>query len=347
MPKAKERKPDDKIKNQGKRKGGGPVQDQARRVMTAKMRKELAQQKRSAGGSTGETARDDSPTTEAVEQVEQAAGAAVHETGQRTKQGVSKAITRARQERRKIKERHDQPKEKDQPPEPPAPETLEAPASDHPAPREQAGRTPPRSKPQPTGKTGTGPAAPKEKPAPSVRSRVPRTRSASTPETPAVPKVHPTGTLADPPAPRTRTEKVRPIVPSAEPWTADKPPAPPTPGERMREWAVDKRRKQTQEHRQAPASPEYGGPSPANHYGKSPAAPGSSVPPKEIPSFENQSIYPSIKERPRSSAILKEKAQGWTITPRTRRSVEQAARSTVVLPKAPTPAGKKTTAPFP
>ena len=354
MPKAKERKPDDKVKNQGKRKGGGPVQDQARRVMTAKMRKELAQQKRSAGGSTGETTRETSPTTEAVEQVEQTAGAAVHETNHRTRQGVSKAVTTAGQERRKIKERQDQPKEKDQPPEPPAPETPEAPAPempdvpaprpDRPAPKEQAGRTPPHSKLQPTGKTGTGPAAPKEKPAPSVRSRVPRTRSASTPETPAVPKVHPTGTLADPPAPRTRTEKVRPIVPSAEPWTADKPPASPTPGERMREWAVDKRRKQTQEHRQAPASLEYGGPSPANHYGKSPAAPGSSVPPKEIPSFENQSIYPSIKERPRSSAILKEKAQGWTITPRTRRSVEQAARSTVVPPKAPTPAGKKTTA---
>ena len=40
MPKAKERKPDDKIKNQGKRKGSKPTQDQARRVMTAKMRKE-------------------------------------------------------------------------------------------------------------------------------------------------------------------------------------------------------------------------------------------------------------------------------------------------------------------
>ena len=39
MPKAKERKPGDKIKNHGKRKGGGPIQEQARRVMTAKMRR--------------------------------------------------------------------------------------------------------------------------------------------------------------------------------------------------------------------------------------------------------------------------------------------------------------------
>lgn len=343
MPKAKERNPDDKIKNQGKRKGSKPVQDQARRVMTAKMRKELAQQKRSAGGSTGETARKDSPTAEAVEQVEQTAGAAVHETNHRTKQGMSKAVTKAKQERRKIKERQDQPKEKDQPPEPPAPETP-ALEPDRPAPREQAGQTPPRSKPQPTGKTVKGPTTPKEKPAPSVRSRVPRTRSASTPETPANPKVRPAGTPADPPVPRTRTAGTRPAPIHAEPWTADKPPAPPTPGERMREWAVEKRRKQTQEHKQAPAPPEYKEPPPASHYGKSPAALGSSVSPKETPSLENQSIYPSIKERPRSSAILKEKAQGWTITPRTRRSVEQAAGNTAVPPKAPAPAGKKTTA---
>ena len=343
MPKAKERKLDDKIKNQGKRKGGGPLQDQARRVMTAKMRKELAQQKRSASGSTSEAAREAGPTAEAVEQVEQTAGAAVHETGQRTKQGVSKAVTKAKQERRKIKERQDQPKEKDQPPEPTTPEAP-VPELDRPAPREQTGQTPPRSKPQPKGGTNTGPVAPKEKPAPAVRSRVPRTRPASNPEAPAIQKVHPAGTPTDPPVPRTRTEKVRPIAAPAEPWTADKPPIPPTPGERMREWAVEKRRKQAREHRQAPASPEYGGPSPASHYGKSPAVPGSSVSPPKTPSFENQSIYPSIKERPRSSAILKEKAQGWTITPRTRRSVEQAAGSRLVPPKAPTPAEKKTTA---
>ena len=353
MPKAKERKPDDKIKSQGKRKSSKPVQDQARRVMAAKMRKELVQQKRIAGGSTGEAARNDSPTAEAVEQVEQTAGAAVRETNHQTKQGISKAVTKARQERRKIKERQDQPKEKDQPPEPPAPETPEAPTPempdvpaprpDRPAPREQARRTP-RSKPQLHGRTGTRPADLKEKPAPSVRSRAPGTRSASNPEAPAVPKIRPAGTPADPPVSRTRTEKARPIVPPAEPWTADKPPAPPTPGERMREWAVDKRRKQTQEHRQASAPPEYGEPPLASHYGKSPAAPGSSVPPKETPSFENQSIYPSIKERPRPSAILKEKAQGWTITPRTRRSMEQATGGTAVPPRTPAPAGRKSTA---
>lgn len=155
MPKAKERKPDDKIKNQGKRKGGGPVQDQARRVMTAKMRKELAQQKRSASGSSRETAQEGSPAAEAVEQVEQAAGAAVHETGHRTKQGVSKVVSKAKRERRKIKERQDQPKEKDQPPEPTTPE---APAlePDRPAPGNRPGKR--RRAPSPSRKAGPTPA---------------------------------------------------------------------------------------------------------------------------------------------------------------------------------------------
>ena len=354
MPKAKERKPDDKIKNQGKRKGGRPVQEQARRVMTAKMRKELARQKRAASGSTsGETPRDTSPTAEAVEQVEQTAGAAVQEVGHRTKQGVSQAVTKVKQERRKIKERQDQPKEGEPSPEPLIPETPEVPASvtpeapapepDRTAPRKKTSRMPPRSKPQAAGRTDGKPLAPKEKPAPSIRSRTPKTRPASGPEAPNAPKIRPAGTPTDPPAPRTQAAQVQSAPPLTGPWTADRPSAPPTPGERMREWAMDKRRKQAQEFGQVPASPQYGEQPPASYYRKSPAAPGSPVSPKE-PSFENQSIYPSIKERPRTSAILKEKAQGWTITPRTRRSVEQAAGSAAVPPRTPNPAEKKTTA---
>ena len=345
MPKAKERKPDDKIKNQGKREGGRPVQEQARRVMTAKMRKELAQQKRSTSGSTGETARDTSPTAEAVEQVEQTAGAAVQEVERRTKQGVSQVVTKAKQERRKIKERQDQPKAGEPSPGPPAPETPEAPAPEQgpTAPRKQTSRTPPRSKPQVGGRTDSGPLAPREKPAPSIRSRTPKTRPDSGPEVLPVPKVRPAGTPTDPPAPRTRAAQVHSAPPLAEPWVAGRLSAPPTPGERMREWAMDKRKKKAQEPSQVPASPEYREQPPASHYGKSPAAPGSPVPPKEPSSFENQSIYPSIKERPRTSAILKEKAQGWTITPRTRQSVEQTAGSTAASPKAPAPAGAKTT----
>ncbi len=356
MPKAKERKPYDKIKNQGKHKSSTPVQDQARRVMTAKMRKELAQQKRSAIGTTGEAARENSPTTEAVEQVEQTAGAAIQEVGQRTKQGISRAVTTAKQKRQEIKGRQDQPKEKAPPPESSPPKVPEAPAPemsdvpaprpDRPAPKEQASRTPSRSRAHPPGRTGTGPAAPKEKPIPVIRSKTPKTRPQRVPEAPAIPKVRPADTPTDPPVPRTRTAKAQPTpTPDkpllTEPWTADKPPAPPTPRERMREWAMERRRKQAQEHGEVPASPEYGEPSPVSHYGKSPVTPGSSTTPKTTPSLENQSIYPSIKERPRFSAILKEKAQGWTITPRTRRSVEQAAGSTAAPLKAPAPAGGK------
>lgn len=345
MPKAKERKPDDKIKNQGKRKGGRPVQEQAHRVMTAKMRNELVQQKRSASGSTGETPRDTSPTAEAVEQVEQTAGVAVQEVGQRTKQGVSKAVTKAKQEHRKIKERQDQPKGGEPSPKPLAPEAPEAPAPepDRTAPRKQTGRTPPRSKPQPDGIIDSKPLAPKEKPAPSIRSRTPKTRPASGPEALNAPRMRPAGTPIDPPIPRTRTTGTGTAPPLAEPWTTDRLSAPPTPGERMLEWAMDKRKKQAQEFGQVPDSPKYKEQPPASHYGKSPAAPGSPVPSKEPSSFGNQSIYPSIKERPRSSTILKEKVQGWTITPRTRRSVEQAAGNTAVPPKSPVPAGAKTT----
>ena len=190
MPKAKERKPNDKIKNQGKRKARGLVQNQARRVMTAKMRKELAQQKRSASGSTsGETVRDTSPTAEAVEQMEQTAGAAVQEVGHRTKQGVSQAVTKVKQERRKIKERQDQLKEGEPSPKPLIPETPEAPAPEpnRAAPRKKTSRTPPRSKPQAASRTDGKPLAPKEKPAPSIRSKTPKTRPERGPEALAIP----------------------------------------------------------------------------------------------------------------------------------------------------------------
>ncbi len=320
-------------------------------MITAKMRKELAQQRRSVSGSTGEAARDTSPTAEAMEQVEQTAGAAVQEVGRWTKQGVSRTAAKVKQERRKIKERQDQPKEGEPSPGPPAPETSEVPVPETPeasapeqgltAPKKQTRQTPPRSKPQTAVRTDGKPLAPKEKPAPSVRTRTPKIRPASGPEAPNAPKVRSAGTPTDPPASRTRTAGAKNTLPFSEPWAADRLSAPPTPEERMREWAVDKRRKQVQEHGEAPALPEYGGPSPVSHYGKSPVTPGSSTTPKTAPSLENQSIYPSIKERPRSSAILKEKVQGWTITPRTRRSVEQAVGSTAIPPKAPAPAGGK------
>ena len=95
MSKIRERTQGDKIKNQGKRKNGKPVQQRARRVMTAKMKKELAQQKR-GGSSVNEQSRDSSAITEAVDQVEQTTGAAVHESGHQIRQGISMAVTKAK-----------------------------------------------------------------------------------------------------------------------------------------------------------------------------------------------------------------------------------------------------------
>jgi len=343
MPKAKERKQDDKIKDQGKRRGAKPVQQQARRVMMAKLRKELSRQKRTAVGSGSETARDDtSITTEAVEQVEQVAGAAVREVGQQTKQGVSRAVTTAKSQRRKIKERQDQPEGKESPLESSVPETPEPPALDldRPTPKDQTGRTPPHSKAQPLNSTNTEAAAPKEKPVPPVRSRVPKTRPVSGPETPASPKVRPAGTPADPQVPRAWTSGTGPTPPSADLWTADKPSAPPTPEDRMRKLTVDKQKELARQPKlNLPTNGEQLSPT---HYGRATPVPGTPVISEKAPCFENQSIHQSIKERPRQTAILKEKRQSWTITPKTRQNVEQAARSTAIPAKVPGQAKKET-----
>lgn len=80
--------------------------------MMAKLKKEFAQQKR-GGSSVTERPRDSSATTEAVDQVEQTAGAAVRDSGHQIKQGVSRAITKVKKERQKIKERQNQLKEPD------------------------------------------------------------------------------------------------------------------------------------------------------------------------------------------------------------------------------------------
>lgn len=303
MPKAKERKQDDKIKNQGKRKEGKPVQEQARRVMTAKLRKELVQQKQAARDSSGDPVRDDasaSATTEAVEQMEQTAGASVQETGQQVKQGVSKAIARTKQRRQELKERRDQPKEPEQSPEGPISETPEASIpGQHEPPRPNAGQT----------------AAPP-----------------STARTPA-PKVRPSQARTDPPV-----LKVKPAdaeVPSPVPST---PARPLTPEDRMRQLAVEKRRKLTGQSKESPALPGRFTPT----YGGKPVSPGTPAATTKPASLENQSIHQSIKERPHSSTILKEKRQSWTIAPRTRQSIEPPARSAAIPTKAPAPIRKGT-----
>ena len=107
----------------------------------------------------------------------------------------------------------------------------------------------------------------------------------------------------------------------------------------MRKLAVDKQKELARQPK--PALPKVGEQLPTTHYGRPTSAPGTPVTSEKTPSFENQSIHQSIKERPRQTAILKEKRQGWTITPRTRQDVEQATRSTAILAKAPAPSKKE------
>lgn len=365
MPKAKERKQDDKIKNQGKRSGGKPVQQEARRVMTAKLKKELAQQKRAASGSDTGTLHDDtssSTTAEAVEQVEQTAGAAVREVGRHTKQGVSRAVTTAKNQRRKIKERQEPPAEPPRPPE--APETPEVPV-----PRTERAEVPPHtapaSAPKPSPAVVSNPASPKtrpvetahntiipkERPVDSPRASAPsRTGAAKAPIGPKAPKTRPESASSIPTASKGRpanipaaptAPKVRPADTPADPAvpkTRTAAPAHPlTPEDRMRKLAVDKQKELA--HQPKPVLPKDG--EQPTHYGRAAPAPGTPVTSEKTPSFENQSIHQSIKERPRQTAILKEKRQGWTITPRTRQDVEQAARSTAIPTKAPGPAKKE------
>ena len=136
IPKIKERNQTDKVK--GKKKSGKPAQASARRVMTAKLKKELAQRKRggvspaaeiphdnitgitSTGSMTTGSASADS-STGAVGQVEQTTQAAAADVGRAAKRGAAMAVSKVKQKRREVKERRHQPDAQGQPPDTPAP----------------------------------------------------------------------------------------------------------------------------------------------------------------------------------------------------------------------------------
>ena len=337
MPKVKERDQTDKVKGKGKKKDGGTAQRQAQRVMTAKLKKELVQRKRDEGGSTAEIPNnitDITSTTnttgsasadssaEAVEQVEQATHASAIEVSHFAKRGVSMAVSKVKQERQKIKERQHQPDTQGQPsdtsaPVPDAPETdtpADAPA--HPRPR-QAVDTPDTPQAPPPGERM------RQRAAGQWRERLAHPK----PDTTIREEASPVSPRADTPARRGQT--------------MDTPPAPPgpTPGDCMRQRAVDQRKEQLTHPRadvavrgEALASPHYGGPA---------STPGPST--KNLP-VGDQSIYPSIKERPRRSAVLKEKPQAGAIQPKTRQAVKQTVRGQAAPASAPTPVRKKAAA---
>ena len=305
MPKVKERDQTDKVKGKNKKKSSGTAQQQAQRIMTAKLKKELVQQKRGGGDSaaeipdnitditttanttTGSASADSS--TEAVEQVEQATHASTIEVHHYAKRGVSMVVSKVKQERQKIKER--QPDTQDQPPDTSAP-VPDAPEADTPA------DTPARPRSRRAADAPDTPQAPP--PGERMRQRAAGQRR----EQLAHPRPDTTIREEAPPgSPRTDT-------PASLGQTMDTPAAPsgPTPGDRMLQRAVDQRKEQLTHPRadvtirgEAPASPHYGGP---------PSTPGPST--KNLPAGD-QSIYPSIKERPRRSTVLKEKPQAGAI----------------------------------
>lgn len=136
-------------------------------------------------------------------------------------------------------------------------------------------------------------------------------------------------------APTTGTIPAQYPLPAED--SSQTPGVPPTPQERMRQKLVEERREQARrtEGSTLPQGNELAGHSP--HYGGSYPAPEK---PKENRSLENQSIHPSIKERPRRSANPKEKPSGGAFVPKTRQQVEQGAKKAANIQKATT--GKAT-----
>ena len=332
MPKVKERDQTDKVKNKGKKKDGGTTQRQAQRVMTAKLKKELVQQKRGRGGpaaeipgnttditttadTTGSASADSS--TGAVEQATHASAIEVHHYAKR---GVSMLVSKVKQDRQKIKERQNQPDTQGQPPETPAPAPgvhgadTPADASAHYGRAADISTTP--QAPVPGNRMRQW--AIKQRP-----EQLARTRDSETIQGGA------------PPASSSRTgpqihREQEAGAPAASPA--------PTPGNRMRQRAVDQRKEQLTHLRaevtvrgEAPVSPHYGG---------SASTPGPST--NNLPAGD-QSINPSIKERPRRSTVLKEKPQAGTIQPKTRQAVKQTVRVQAAPASNPGPVKKKAT----
>lgn len=346
-----------KIKNQGKRKDSKPARPRARRVMTAKLKNELAQQKR-GGSSVTEQPRDSSATTEAVDQAEQTTGAAVHESGHQVKRGVSRAVTKAKKEQKKMKVRQSRPQEpatggdirSPEIPEQYATVPLETDA------KVSSGSSLPRMSPGSIPRQALTP--PDRTPAPKVRPEGFQDRAVS-------PKVRPVNTSSKPVVSKDRTDaapifpktrptdapvrqtepKTRPISSSAavKGQTAERTasPSPPSPGDRMLQQVVDHRRELTR-HPERPVTTLAGSSQPIQeHYGKSTATSGVPTTPKENLSPKNQSINPFIKERPRRSFHLKEKPPGGTFTPRPQGSMGQAVKSAVSSANISVPSGKK------
>lgn len=310
MPDVKERKKSDKIKGKGGG-GSGPIKNDMRRQMTAKLKKELVERQRgrSTGGST-----DTAPEVQAAEQVEESIYTTTDSLRDHTADAVSKSIARYKRKQQKKKG------SKEQPPGETSPAGTEAP----PTPQEQLREKPADNiRTRPVGDSRSDP----------VRERQPETAH----EWPAVPRPGPDRQPAGP-APkermwqtvikeRRRDTRQRPADPRHGQTVSSRGPGPaqPKPQERMRQKA--KAEMQTRRAKagrvSTPPRPERP-PAPGQLRGNTPVSP------------NNQSIQ-SIKERPRRSFALKEKPAGGSFIPKTRQT---AAKATT---KAASSAAKKKT----
>lgn len=114
-----------------------------------------------------------------------------------------------------------------------------------------------------------------------------------------------------------------------------------SPGNCMLQQAVDRRREQVRHPERSCTPPANSGQSVSTHYNKQPLSVRSSTAPKDNLSLQNQSINPSIKERPRRSSVPKEKPHDGSFIPRPRQPVGQALKNAAVPVNTPTPIGKK------
>lgn len=198
MPGIRERDQNDKIKNRGKRIKPTKQRSGPHLVMTAKLKKELAQQRRgcAAAGSTPRS-RDSTAdsTIEAVEQVEYIIESAVQEVSQQTKHTVSRAVTKARTEHRKRRRRQEQPKEPVSPTETPVPKEpapIQPAAASPQTPAPVQARTPVPKVPPPVQPRPPAPKsrvqAPPQAPVPKVPTLMPPETSVSEVPTPIRPE---------------------------------------------------------------------------------------------------------------------------------------------------------------
>ena len=307
-----------------KSKGGAHLKKDARRSMTLKLKKELAQQTRSRGdGGSAEV----QPEAQAAQQIEDSAVILTGGVGERVTDGVSKAVRRGRQnktEQRQARQRPEAPTGETPPPTERTPQPTQQPrdrmrrraVDDLRTHRTEAGQTPP---------------TPRERPAPEIAHEKPRTSTSvkqSDTETPlpkewmrqtAIKDRRTQGTelrqKPDTPMGRTltapkerqdpknlrRNESEKPTAPAMQSGTA----APPK--ERKRQTIIkDGQTRETEDYQMTDAPREQTSPAPKERPSPEIAheKPGTSA-----PAMQSNTAAPPPKERIRETAIKDRRTQ--------------------------------------